>query len=300
MSQRFIIIGASGFIGSHLYRRLGPESAIATYHGNPLPGGLQFDAARMRLSNILEHHRGITHGFIFHGITSFEACAKDPAGTWKINVASVRTVIDDLAAYGITPIFTSSDAVFDGRQGGRTEQDPATPITTYGRQKVEIEEYLSARYSDAITVRISKILGTHSGVNDMLGDWIRQLEAGAEIRCAYDHIFSPADIEDIVSALISLADRKLHGLFHLCGPEPISRLDLLNMLVGEFRKYRDTASKIAACSLQDFASLEPRPLNTSMSSQKLRAALGMRFKTPREICRQRIASHFAAISAARN
>jgi dTDP-4-dehydrorhamnose reductase len=248
----------------------------------------------MRLPEILQRrYRGITHGFILHGVTSFESCAKDPQGTAMINVESVRNVIDDLVKFGITPVFASSDAVFDGSSGGRTEKDPANPITNYGHQKVLIENYLSEKCPGAIIVRISKILSTDPQVRDMLGEWINCLEAGATIRCAYDHIFSPADIEDIDSALVGLAEKNLSGLFHVCGPVPISRLDLLRTLMHEVERYRNIASQIIPCSLRDFNSLEPRPLNTSMSAEKLYSVLGVTFKLPQEICRVRAEAHYA-------
>ncbi len=294
MRPKYLIIGASGFIGGYLYRKLGPELAIATYHRQPVTGGIPFDAMSERLSKkLLRRYPGITHGFILYGITSFEACARDPQGTTMINVDSVRNVIDDLVEYGITPVFASSDAVFDGSSGWRTEEDPAHPITSYGRQKVLIEEYLSTNCPNAITVRISKILSTEPLAHDMLGAWIGSLEAGAIIRCAHDHVFSPADIEDINNALVQLAEKGLSGLFHVCGPVPISRLDLLQTLVREVERYRNTTSQIIPCSLRDFDASEPRPLNTSMSADKLYAALGVKFKLPGEICRLRVDAYYA-------
>ncbi len=294
MTARYLIIGASGFIGRHLYRRLGPEAVIATYHHHPFTGGVPFDATTTRLSALLpQGKRGITHAFIFHGITSFEACARDPVGTAKVNVDSVRNLVDELVEYGISPVFASSDAVFDGSKGWRTEEDPATPITSYGRQKVLIEDYLSAQCPDAIVVRISKILSTDPQVNGMLGDWIGALEAGSEIRCAHDHVFSPADIEDINNALVGLTEKRLSGLFHVCGPVPISRIDLLRTLVREVERYRSITSPIVTCSLRDFDASEPRPLNTSMSADKLYAALSVKFKAPDEICHQRVDAYYA-------
>lgn len=46
----------------------------------------------------------------------------------RINVASLRTMIDELVDHGITPVFASSDAVFDGSRGLWTKQDTANPM----------------------------------------------------------------------------------------------------------------------------------------------------------------------------
>ena len=99
---RFLIVGASGFIGSHLYARLGPERAVATYHGKPMPGGVYFDAGSMRISEILRDRDGVTHAFLLHGYNKLDECARDPAGTAKVNVDGMQQMIDELSAHGIT------------------------------------------------------------------------------------------------------------------------------------------------------------------------------------------------------
>jgi dTDP-4-dehydrorhamnose reductase len=120
---RFLIVGASGFVGSHLYARLGAERSIATFHRKPIAGGVHFDAATMDIGSVLRDAPDVTCAFLVHGIGRLDECARDPAGTAKVNVEGMQRIIDELAARGIKIVFTSSDAVFDGSRGGWTEQD---------------------------------------------------------------------------------------------------------------------------------------------------------------------------------
>jgi dTDP-4-dehydrorhamnose reductase len=294
MPPKYLIIGASGFIGTHLFAMLGPQHAVATYRSHAFPGGVPFDAVRTRLSaTLLKSKRDFTHAFIFHGITKIDACASDPEGTARINVESVRHVIDDLIDHEIIPIFASSDAVFDGSRGLWAENDPANPVLTYGRHKIMIEQYLREKSTAAIVVRIAKVVGTAAKSPDILGEWINQLEAGATIRCASDQIFSPADVDDVNRALVQLAENNCNGLFHVCGPQPISRLELLQALAREVEKHHRITAKIIPCSIRDFNFSEPRPLDTSMSPQKLYSTLNIRFKSPQEICRLRAINEYA-------
>lgn len=286
MSLRYLIIGASGFVGSRLNAFLGPARALATHHHRPVPGGIAFDATRDRLSSlILKNNPGLTHAFILHGVTNIDACARDPAGTEKVNVDSIKKVIDDLAGHGIKPVFFSSDAVFDGSRGLWSENDPARPILTYGRHKVAVEEYLMGGSGPYLVLRLSKVIASEPGAGDMLGDWMDRLEQGEEIRCASDQIFSPVDVNDVIAACVRLAEEGHSGLFHVCCPRPVSRIGLLQALVEEIRKHRKLDARIVPCSIRDFDFAEPRPLDTSMSPAKLYAALGGSFREPGQVCR---------------
>jgi dTDP-4-dehydrorhamnose reductase len=287
MTPRYLIIGASGFVGASLNSFLGPANALATYHSRPIAGGVAFNAAGMRLAeSVLKHHKGLTHAFVLFGVTAIDACARDPQGTAGVNVASVRAVIDDLMAYGITPVFASSDAVFDGSRGMRTEEDTPHPVLTYGRHKVEIEEYLKNSGSRYTIARLSKVVSADPGTHSLLADWIERLESGSPIRCAHDQIMSPAYIDDVVTALIGLAQNNLAGIFNVCGPRPITRFEFLQTLVREIQHYRQIRPDITMCSIRDFPFAEARPLDTSMSPAKLYRALGLTFADMETVCRR--------------
>ena len=286
MAPRYLIIGASGFIGARLLSLLGPDNAVATYRNRPVAGGVVFDAVKMRLADtVLKRHKGLTHAFVLHGITNIDACARDPQGTARVNVVSVCAVIDDLIDHGIMPVFASSDAVFDGSRGMWTEEDPVNPILTYGRHKAQVERYLQEKSSPWLVMRLAKVAGAEPGQADILSDWMDKLESGAEIHCARDQVFSPLGVDDAVAAMLGLAEGGHSGIFHVCGPRPVTRLQLLQMLIEEAGKYRELRARITLCSIRDFEFAEPRPFDLSMSPLKLYATLGRSFVDPREVCR---------------
>ena len=297
MALRYLIIGTSGYIGARLFSLLGPDNAVATYFNRPVAGGVFFDAVKMRLADtVLKRHKGLTHAFIFHGITNIDACARDPQGTARVNVVSVCKVIDDLIDHGIVPVFASSDAVFDGSRGMWTEEDSVNPILTYGRHKVRVERYLKEKSSPWLVARLAKVVGTVLGHVDMLCDWMDKLESGAEIRCARDQVFSPLGVDDAVSAVLSLAEGGHSGISHVCGPGPVARLQLLQMLIEGVDKYREQRARVIPCSIRDFDFAEPRPFDTSMSPRKLYEILGRSFDDPREICRKAVAARYGGWS----
>jgi dTDP-4-dehydrorhamnose reductase len=282
---RLLILGASGSVGSRLYEALGQDRAIATYHSAAIAGAMHFDGRTMRLADHILPHAGIvSHAIILLGITNIDACARDPAGSRAINVDGTCRIIDDLIEHDIVPVFISSDAVFDGSRGGWSETDPPRPILTYGRQKLEVEQYLENTGRAALIVRLAKVVGTMSSRSDMLENWMDAFESGDVIRCARDQIFSPVQIDDVVASLIRLAEGGHTGLFHLGGPTVLSRLDLLETLLREVQRHRRPIADIVACNLRELPFEEPRPLNSSLSADKLSASIDWQCRDMKSTC----------------
>jgi len=282
---RYLIIGGSGLIGSHLRLALGHDRAIATYKSRPISDGIYFDPATMTLADaILRDSPGLTHAFVLFAMSNIDACAIDAERAFTVNVESQKRIIDELIGAGIVPVYASSDAVFDGTRGMWNEDDNVNPVLTYGRHKVQIEKYLTENSNSAQILRLSKVVCTLPGVDNLLNEWMQAMEQGNKINCAYDQIFSPSDVDDVVIAMRELVKNNNSGVFHVCGPQPISRFDFALTLESKVRRYRTVSSQIVACSIRDVSVVEPRPCNVSMSPRKLYAAIGREFKDIGEIC----------------
>ena len=60
----FLILGASSYVGRHLFHAFGTSQAIGTHYINPAPGTVFFDAVGGEISDILSGTTGISHAFI--------------------------------------------------------------------------------------------------------------------------------------------------------------------------------------------------------------------------------------------
>jgi len=289
---RWLIIGGSGYVGTHLRRQLGP-AALATFNRAPFPGGVPFDGRKERLSDqVLKAAPDAEAAFILQGISNIDACARDPAGSHAVNVEAVVRIVEDLTAAGILPVFTSTDGVLDGTGHLVDEHEPARPLMTYGRQKAEVEAYLAACPERSITVRLSKVVGTDRHPSNMLSGWLDQLEQGAPIKCASDQVFCPILAADVAEALVRLVESGADGLYNLGGPTPLGRRELLDLLVAEMRRYREVSAVIESCLLNDLPFLEPRPIDQSMDIAKLVRTTGWQPSGMAEVCRRAVAERY--------
>jgi dTDP-4-dehydrorhamnose reductase len=282
---RVLILGASGMLGRRIMERFGPGGIVATYHASAFEGGVRFDAATMRLrTSILPACPGIGAALILLGITRLDACARDPAGTARVNVDAVKAVIDDLVEAGIKPVFASSDAVFDGTRGLWSEADAPHPILAYGRQKLEVERYLQSKPGPWVIARLAKVLSHRDEPRNLLSEWSGLIERRETIRCATDARFSPIDDRDAADAMIGLARGSARGIFHVAGPRPLARIELLESFIGALRLPRGAGPAVERCRLADIGFAEPRPADLSMTCARLRAELGLSLRDPETVC----------------
>lgn len=288
-----LLLGASGFLGPALIKAFPPGKAIATHFRHPGDGTLQFDVRETPVGNLLHQSVAVpSAAVILLGNTTIDDCARDPVGSAEVNVRGIIRVIDELRSLGITPVFVSSDGVFDGSRSYWEETDAPCPILEYGRQKAAVEGYLSSLAPPWLIVRPPKLLATDANPRCMLHGWVRALGNEGKILCATDQYLTPASAEDVAAAIVALIRTGAQGYYHLGGPQRLSRRDLLELTVLEYRKFSATRADIVECSLRDIPVLEPRPLDASLCSDRVHRALDLRFMDPAEIVRASVSAHF--------
>jgi dTDP-4-dehydrorhamnose reductase len=294
-NQTTLLLGASGFFGPALFEAFGSSGAVATYLSHDSAGSLYFDACSTPVAGLVSRLPSKpAAAVILLGITNIDACARDPSRTAETNVRGIIRVIDDARALGIVPVFVSSDAVFDGSRGYWSEDDEPIPILTYGRQKLEVERHLAALPPPWIIVRLPKLISPERNARCFLTGWAEGLRRRERILCATDQYFTPAAVPDAARAIAQLVQARAQGLYHLGGPERLSRRALLGAVLEEYRKFEKPMAEVVECSLRDIPVLEPRPLDTSLRSNRFKADFGTPFRAAGEVARAAVQSYFAA------
>jgi dTDP-4-dehydrorhamnose reductase len=219
---RVLILGASGLVGGVLWTELSHRhDVVGTCHGTAVPElvplDLQDEKALARLSR---------DGFdvVVHcaGLVEISVAEAHPDLAWALNVRSVEVLLNALEGGGSKLVVLSSDNVFDGTRDSYTEDDPPSPINTYGRTKVAAESRIVAG-GRHLAVRIPIVYGRSPWADRFFARFARP-ETPAQV----DVVGTPLYLPSLARTLEQLWD--LAGVVHFAGSEVLTRFELMSRL----------------------------------------------------------------------
>jgi dTDP-4-dehydrorhamnose reductase len=281
---KFLIIGASGFIGRQALaqaKAYGFE-AIGTRAGSADPELTRFDLATDRIADCLPQSF-LKDGepvcaAIFSCICQLDRCKREREMSYLVNVTRTIDLLNDFVRLGMKPVFISSSYVHDGRTGYYSENSEPNPINEYGRQKLEVEQYIAAHIPLALVLRLDKIVGDDPATSHLFSEWDRCLEEGRPITCIADQILSPTLVSDVAKAVIFGNENELSGVYNVANPEFFSREELAR----QFAFASGNEAAIISKPLEEFPFDDPRPLKSYLDSTKFIHATGTTFTSMRE------------------
>ncbi|MCI4372072.1 MAG: NAD(P)-dependent oxidoreductase [Thermoplasmata archaeon] len=174
------VTGASGFIGGALIPRLaaeGHELILVDDHSGPLR--IEYDAWPVReLDFASPEALGLLAGsdLVLHlgAVSGVMACAADPEGSQRVNIAGTRRLVEAMRAHRVPLVFASSFAVV-GHPAVLpvTEDTPARPTHEYARQKADGEQIVfgpeEGRTATNVVIRMSNVYGSYTANDRTIG-----------------------------------------------------------------------------------------------------------------------------------
>jgi dTDP-4-dehydrorhamnose reductase len=240
---RVLIFGASGMLGSTLYRVLSADPSLCvfgTVRDNQAAQRLSPDSRETIISHIhLEGEKGILTAFAHSkpdivvnciGIIKQLPTANDHLESLAINSSLPHRLAKYCSLVGSRLVHFSTDCVFSGKKGQYREADFPDANDIYGRTKLLGE----VDYSHAITLRTS-IIGHELATANSLVDWF--LGQSCSVKGFNRAVFSglpTVEIARIIRDLI-IPNPELRGLYHL-SVQPINKHDLLQLIAQIYEK----------------------------------------------------------------
>lgn len=267
-----IITGASGLLGSNLVWAAKNRSSdiLALYHQHParfpdVPSVSVNLADPQAVTDLIQRMRP---QWIIHcaALTDLDACEKNPDLAYSANVLASANLAEALAKTGGRLVYVSTDAVYSGKQGAYHEEDETDPVNEYARSKREGERCVLKHLPNALIVR-TNLYGWNARSKSSLAEWILQrLEQGQRVPGWRDVWFSPILANDLCDVILELIERDATGVYHAAGSEACSKYAFAKKLAETFGFDPEC---IDCTSIQDAGLQTPRPLDTSMQTEKI-------------------------------
>jgi len=163
-------------------------------------------------------------------IANIDFAEQNPALAQAVNVTGAGNIARCCAEADARYVFFSSDAVFDGINGGYREDSPKNPVNHYGKTKSDAEDVVHAILPSAIILRISLVIGFSStGGNSFLGGMEKALQSGKTLACPQREVRTPIDVLTLCESIMELMDSHFAGVIHLGATDSVDRLSLSRM-----------------------------------------------------------------------
>jgi dTDP-4-dehydrorhamnose reductase len=275
--MRVLVVGASGFLGGHVLRdaREHGHRALGTRASAARPGLVPFDVRCDRLVEQIPadflRADGELVAIVCAAVSQPDRCARNEEAR-ATNVVGMKRLCEDVNDVGGSVHFLSTGFVFDGERGGYSETDVPQPINEYGRQKLEMEEWLLAR--GALVVRVDKLVGDEPTEKHLFSEWQRSIDRGDPIVCLRGQVFSPTAVDDVARGLVIAAEKQMTGLYHVTGSDHYGRAELARLFLAATAQRAPIAEKSAS----ELSMVEPRPLRTWLRGERFSRHTGLAFR----------------------
>lgn len=202
-----------------------------------------------------------------------------------INATAPKVLAAQANLLHIPIIHYSTDYIFDGEKDGvYVEDDPANPQSIYGKTKWQGEKNVRAMCPQHVILRTSWVFGAHGG--NFLKTILKLAQERDELKIIADQFGAPTSARLLADATAEIAKQLLFGestqkagTYHLVGGGETTWhgyaskvVELANRL-GVKTKMR--AEDIQPIPTEAYPLPAPRPKNSKLSTEKIKATFGI-------------------------
>ena len=273
---RILITGASGLLGINLAQETMTEHEISGVNRGKLVNA-PFKILKADLSNtdtvdsILDSARP---DWLINcaALADLETCEHNPNLARRLNFDLPAQMAKACKARNISLVHISTDAVFDGEKDGfYTEEDAPNPLGVYSQTKLEGEQAVLSENQRAIVARVNFYGWSLSGRRSLAEFFLNNLTHDKSMSGFTDVLFCPMLVNDTARILIKMLQRGLSGLYHLVGPQAMSKYQFGVEIA---RKFRLRESEISPKSILASSLTARRSRNLWLSTRKVTTDLG--------------------------
>ncbi len=201
----------------------------------------------------------------FHNV---DKCEEERVKATSINaVASGRLATATREIRG-RYVYVSTDFVFDGTAKSYVEGDIPAPVNVYGVSKHLGEELVMNLSLVNQVIRPSVIYGWNDTRLNFATWLLSELREGREVFIVTDWYSPPTFADSLAESMLKLMRQKKAGIFHLAGPDCMSRFEFAVRLARGFGLDESLVRPVFASTLDLLA---VRPMNVCLENYRAKS-----------------------------
>jgi dTDP-4-dehydrorhamnose reductase len=272
---KLLITGASGLYGSKL-AQMALAKNFEVYSSDIQDLSVYGNFVKLDISEkaqVAEAFKTIKPDVVVHAatLTDVDKCELNKALAWKVNVEGTKNIVEAAKTTGSFLIYISTDYVFGGETGRYKETDAPNPINYYGITKLKAEEIVKTQ-KEYFIARPSVIYGSTPAAGKVnFALWIiENLRKGEHVKIVTDQWNTPTLNTNLAEMTLEAIERKLTGIYHLCGATRVSRFKFAEQIADVFSLDKGLIDKILS---SQFTLPAKRPMDSSLDTSKAKQTM---------------------------
>ncbi len=274
--MKILLTGASGLLGINFAQEMMNEHEIIGVDRGKLVNApfkiLRYDLLEKNaVESILDSARP---DWVVNcaALADLDICEDDPDLAKQLNTSLPRTLARACKLRNIPLAHISTDAVFDGQKDGfYSEEDAPSPTGVYAKTQLDGQWAVLTEYPKAIVARVNFYGWSLNGRRSLAEFFYNNLTHNKSMSGFTDVIFCPMLVNDTARTLVRMLKRELKGLYHLVGPQAMSKYQFGVEIA---RRFHMRESDITPKSVNFSGLIAKRSNNLWLSTRKLSADLG--------------------------
>lgn len=262
--KTMLITGGKGMLGHEIFTRFHGEYEIRVT-----------DLGEFDVTSPMECRRvigGVHPDVVVHcaAYTAVDRAESEETLAFAVNADGTRNVARECREQGALLVTFGTDYIFDGTSSvPYREEDPARPLSAYGRSKLAAEEALRAEAPDHLLIRTQWLYGPYG--RNFVYAILDRARRGEPLRVVSDQRGTPTSARDLADATGRLLESDARGTFHFSNEGETTWFDFASFLLahafpGPF--------SLSPALTGELAHPAPRPAYSVLSKEKYRGFTG--------------------------
>jgi dTDP-4-dehydrorhamnose reductase len=266
--ERYIVIGATGQLGSDLVRTFDRPDALTPLSTRDVdildPAATRSTLEALRPTCVLN-----TAAY-----NLVDRAEEDGRSAFALNAEAVGSLADVCQSIGARLVHFSTDYVFDGaKRTPYLETDPPRPLSVYGESKLAGERLALERCERAVVFRVCGLFGLAGFLGKGKGNFVETMlrfgREGRPLRVVSDQVLCPSYTLDLARKVWAVLPKASHPVYHLTNAGQTSWYDFARRSL----ELAGVAADLTPVTAAEYGARARRPAYSVLAHANL-AALG--------------------------